>query len=141
MLGLGAGVGLFGGLASEFLLVSLPESPVMGVGFGRHVRWHTPVPHLYDPAGQPFASAYALYYATLFVGPRWWRQADPYRRSRLRFGTLFGVAVWAWLASVFWEFPHPWAVASALAVSAVVQLSSPWHPQERKSAQRKEVGV
>jgi hypothetical protein len=141
MMGLGAAVGLLAGVASEFLLVSLPHASNLPVRFRPPINWHTPVPHLYNPAGEPFKSAYAVYYASLFLVPRWWRQADPYRKKRFRFGPLFGVGIWAWLASQFWEFSDPWAVACAVLIAAVVQFSSSWHPEELTPIEAKEMAV
>jgi hypothetical protein len=139
--GLGAGVGAFAGVAAHEMFVTLPNTPALFIDLNREVGWHTPAPHLYSPAGQPFTGAHAVYYASLFLVLRWWRLADPYRKKRFRFASLAGVAFWAWLVSEFWEYPDPWAVACGVLIAAVVQLASPWHPEEMAPVEAREVAV
>ncbi len=66
------------------------------------------------------------YFGFLMTIIRWWRQTDPLRSTRLSvWRTIFTVAI-AWLVSLLWPFPQPWGLMVAGAMSAGVQLASPW---------------
>jgi hypothetical protein len=62
----------------------------------------------------------------LFLLVRWWRQADPLRRSRLSIWSVICTLVVAMIAAALWQFPQPWFLAVAGSISVAVQLSSPW---------------
>ena len=66
------------------------------------------------------------YFGFLLALPRWWRQANPLRSTRLSVGVVVVSVLWAWCLSLFWEYPQPWGMVIAGIISVSVQLSSPW---------------
>ncbi len=93
----------------------------------------------YNAYGQPQEMAFLACFGTLFLLMRWWRQADPLRSSRLSLWSIFVSLLVAVVVAGLWGFQQSsWLVMSAGAVSASVQLASPWvHPRRR--ARRKKV--
>ena len=124
VVGLGLGLWAFG--VARFLQVIPPYDP-------RLATLHLSLPpNFYDPSGQPRLLAYLAYYGTLFALIRWWRQADPLRRTRMSLWSLTVSALLAWIVANLWQFPQSWPIMVACTISASVQLASPWlHPRER----------
>jgi len=125
-------VGMLLGLASfaaaQLFLVDLPPA----AGYPQSTDYALP-PQFYAAGGKPLAMAYMAAFGTLFLVMRWWRQADPLRRTRLSLWTLFVVAIVSGAAAYAWQFPQPWLPMAAVTISAAVQLSSPWtHPKRRR---------
>jgi len=78
--------------------------------------------------------AYLAVFGTLFMAIRWWFQADPLRRTRLSLWSMFVCIIMAAAAASVWQFPQPWLVMAACAISVSVQLASPWvHPRLRRA--------
>ncbi len=80
----------------------------------------------FAPAGIPSLLCHLSFFATLFLLIRWWKNADPIRRSRLN---LFGVGVcliWAVILGQLFYFPQPWGMIIAVVVAAATQIASPW---------------
>ena len=129
VIGLGVGAAAYGG--AHLLLVSFNDSPefhdFVKIDFGKN---------FYDAQGTPLLPAYLAYFAALFAGIRWWKQADPWRISRLSvWGTLVCV-LWAWMLHVAWPFPQPWGVMLTATIAVSVQLASPWISLEARKAAR-----
>ncbi|NLY00524.1 MAG: serine/threonine protein kinase [Rhodopirellula sp.] len=125
---IGLGLGALAYLTAEYLDVRLPYDPK----FAQPHSYQLP-PSFYR-AGQPLVMAYLACFGTLFVLIRWWRQADPLRTTRMSLGAMVVSVVVAWLVAAMWVFPQPWLMMAAGAISASVQLASPWvHPKLRLS--------
>lgn len=135
VIGLGMGALAFG--AAAMLDVNLSVGPDYGIEpMASRGQWSSA---WCDELGRPQELAFLACFGTLFLLMRWWRQADPLRSSRLSLWSMIvsvGVAGFvAWLCS-FQQLS--WVVMAAGAMSASVQLASPWvHPRER--ARRKRV--
>jgi len=135
VIGLILGLAAFG--AAEMLSVNLSIGPDYGIeSMSSHNKWPFT---FYDAYGRPREMAFLACFGTLFLLLRWWRQADPLRSSRLSLWSLFVSVVGAALVASFWGFQQAsWLVMVAGAMSASIQLASPWmHPRER--ARRKNV--
>ena len=126
MMVLGLGLGAAGFALAQYLQVDLPFDP----------RW--PSFHDWDPPatfyrnGQPMLPALMAAFGTHFLLVRWWRLADPLRRSRFCLWGVFGPALAAFLVSVLWVFPGQWLLWPAIAIGITVQLASPWFSNRRK---------
>jgi len=121
-----------GGLAfgvSSLLLVDLPADQGQGFDF-----FHlSPGKPFYDVGGHPLAAAFMAYFGTLYFLMRWWLQADPLRASRLSLWSMFVSVVVAVVVAGVWSFPaQSWLVMVTAAISASVQLSSPWVPPRER---------
>ncbi len=129
MMVLGLGLGLLAfGLASV-LMVDLPPSAQMG----EPLNYNLPA-SFYAADGRPLAMAYLACFGSLMLLIRWWRQADPLRGTRLSLFSAMVAVVIAGLVAGVWQFPQPWLMMLAGAVSVSVQLTSPWlHPRNRKA--------
>ena len=124
VLGLGVGALAFG--VAELFMLSLAHA----AGYPLH-GYKLP-PSFYAIDGRPLMMAYVACFGSLFLLMRWWRQADPLRRTRLSVPAfLLSIAV-AGAVAWAWQFPQPWLPMVAGAISASVQLASPWvHPAQR----------
>ncbi|HEY2827115.1 MAG TPA: protein kinase, partial [Pirellulales bacterium] len=80
----------------------------------------------YNAEGSPELVAFLAYFGFLFVIPRWWKQADPLRGTRLSIWCTLCVVFWSWVLTLFWGFPQPWGLMLTATVAIAVQLSSPW---------------
>ena len=117
VIGLGVGAAAFG--LSQWLLANLP--PAAGYP---SPDYRLP-PSFYGLDGRPLLMAHAACFGTLFLLVRWWRQADPLRRTRLSLWTLLWTAVVAGLVAYVWQFPQPWLPMAAAAISVSVQVAAP----------------
>jgi hypothetical protein len=88
----------------------------------------------YDAKGAPQLYAYLAYFGALFAGIRWWKQADPLRRTRLSVWSTVACVFGAWLVDAIWAFPQPWGLMVAAIISISVQLVSPYVPQPDRVA-------
>jgi len=126
MMVLGLVVGAVGFALAQYLQVDLPFDP----------RW--PSFHDWDPPatfyrdGQPMLPAMMAVFGSHFLLVRWWRLADPLRRSRFCLWGIVGPAVAAVLVSALWVFPGQWLLWPAVATGITVQLASPWFSMRRK---------
>lgn len=91
-------------------------------------------PGMYGADGTPFLTAFLAYFAALFLVLRWWRQADPLRKTRF--------SLWATLVCMFWAVVIPWQIPWGLllvaTISVAVQLSAPWMPSAERSRIRRQ---
>jgi hypothetical protein len=55
----------------------------------------------------------------------WWRQAGPFRASRLSFTSLAWALMVALSLNLICPFPQPWGAIVALIISLSVQLACP----------------
>jgi hypothetical protein len=120
MLVVGLGVGAAAYACAQLLMVNFNDSPEM------HSSVHLDFgANFYDASGVPQLAAYLAYFGALFVGIRWWRQADPLRRTRLSVWSVGLCVLAAWVVDWVWRFPQPWGVMVAAIMSTSVQLVSP----------------
>ncbi|MBX3413139.1 MAG: serine/threonine protein kinase [Pirellulales bacterium] len=91
---------------------------------------------LFDEQGAPRLTAYLAYFGLLFPVLRWWELADPQRRTRLQLWNAFGCGLWAFVLSLFWQFPSGAGMAVAFTIACSVQLASPWVNRRLRRAQR-----
>ncbi|MCA9083324.1 MAG: serine/threonine protein kinase [Planctomycetaceae bacterium] len=92
---------------------------------------------LSDGSGYPTLACFMLFFAALFSIRRWWWQVDSFRPARFRVSSalltlLIGVVITGALQT--FSFPDALGATWALAISAVVQLSSGWTPVEDRLA-------
>ncbi|MBN1393496.1 MAG: serine/threonine protein kinase [Pirellulales bacterium] len=127
VIGMGVGAAAFG--LAEALAVGLPPA----AGYPDPPSYKLP-PSFYDPLnGRPLLMAHVACFGTLFFVLRWWRQADPLRRMRFSFGSVFWSVAAAALVAHIWQFPQPMLPMIAGVVSASVQLAAPWlRPADRQ---------
>jgi hypothetical protein len=81
--------------------------------------------NFYDTKGLPQLPAYLAYFAAMLASIRWWRQADPLRRTRLSVWNVGAAVMAAWVVDWFWRFPQPWGLMVAAIISTSVQLAAP----------------
>jgi hypothetical protein len=128
LLVVGLAVGVFAAGAASFLRVSLPY------GSEQFLRLHNyglPLDAFYH-GSKPLALAYMAVFGTLFPTIRWWRQADPLRRTRLSLWSVFVSVLVACVVAALWLFPQAWLMMAACVISVSVQLASPWLPSRRR---------
>lgn len=124
----GFGLGAIGYGLAEYLHVDLPFDP----------RW--PVVHNWEPPpifyrdGQPMLAAMTAAFGTLFLLVRWWRLADPLRKTRFSFWGAFGPACAAVVTSVLWVFPAQWLIIPAATMGITLQLAAPWFTNRRPAS-------
>jgi eukaryotic-like serine/threonine-protein kinase len=85
-----------------------------------------------DSRGAPTLLAFLAYFGFLFMVPRWWKQTDPLRSTRLSIYYTVMTGLWAWILHQFWPFPQPWGVIVAVTTSIAVQLASRWVPKDQR---------
>ncbi len=78
--------------------------------------------------GTPMMVVFMLQFAVLFGVLRWWRQADPLRRTRL---SLLAVGACV-LVSLLLPLPQPWSFMMAGVMSIAVQVSSLWLTEDKR---------
>ena len=89
---------------------------------------------MYSSDGTPGVTAFLAYFATMFLVLRWWRQADPLRKTRF---SLWATIVCALVAMLIpWQIP--WGFLLAVTISVAVQLSAPWMPAAERARLRHE---
>ena len=89
----------------------------------------------------PIALAYPMFFGGLFLVIRWWRLADPIRRTRLSIWSIGQILIWsillAWLGGL-----DPVRHAILVTVIAVgVQLAAPWIPRMHRDVIAKGAGL
>ena len=85
-------------------------------------------------ANIPLFPAYLIFFTVLMGVIRWWRKADPVRRTRLSVISVGLALVWAAVFSHLLEFAPVWNCILAVVISAAVQLAAPWmHPKLRSA--------
>ncbi len=117
---IGMALGTVACVLGQYLMVSLPPAS----NLPGPLQYQLPS-NFYAEDGRPLLVAYAACFGTLFLLVRWWLQADPSRRRRLR---LRGLAISIFVAALvgwIWQFPQPWLPVIAGTMSLAVQLGSP----------------
>jgi len=80
----------------------------------------------------------ALYFGILFLLPKWWRQADPLRKTRLSLWDTGWYVLMAFVVSIFWPMTQPWSIFLIGAISLTVQLSAPWISKSKRDELRRQ---
>jgi hypothetical protein len=126
---LGAAIGACAWWIGETLWVE-PEAKALFPGLFDHVL-QAP---LLTSSRNPTLAGYLAFFATLFGLRRWWWQADSCRPDRFRIRSFLWSGVVAFFIPALFPFPQGLGVCWALAISAVVQLSSPWIAPKARDA-------
>jgi hypothetical protein len=121
LLCVGLAVGYIGYLVDSGLLVKLPSS--MDIGPVASASYQS---SLFAADGSPTLEGYLAYFGFLFPILRWWRMADPVRRTRFSLWSIGVCALWAFLLNMAWPFLQPWGILVAAIIAVSVQLGSPW---------------
>jgi eukaryotic-like serine/threonine-protein kinase len=88
-----------------------------------------------DKSGaNPAIAGYVAYFAFLFLVPRWWRQTEYTRATRMSLWSAITCGAWAWLLHLFWWFPQPLGIMAAGIIALATQLASPWMPPSQRRA-------
>ncbi len=80
--------------------------------------------------GLPTMAGFMMFFSLLFLIRRWWWQADSFRKARFRISSALVTLCLGVVLSAILPFSEQLGAIWALAISAVVQLSSGWTPQE-----------
>ena len=133
MMVIGLGIGMLAFGAAEMFGIDLSVGPNYGndMMIWSNNEWPS---SFYNAYGRPQEMAFLACFGTLFLVMRWWRQADPLRSKRLRLWSMFVSVMVAMVVAGLWSFQQSsWLVMVAGAMSASVQLASPWtHPRKRQ---------
>ena len=125
---LGLGVGALAAILQQFLLLN--ESTLMRTeGEGVFNGGTIGRLHLLQN-GMPTMPGFMMYFGLLFLFRRWWWQADSFRKTRFRISSSLVTLFLGVVLSAILPFSEQLGAIWALAISAVVQLSSGWTPQE-----------
>ena len=144
MLIMGLLLGLFAWGVERLLIVDLPYSTNPAVR--EATTWAgkaLPGGRVYsvvfaDPRGAPTLEGFLAYFGFLFPVLRWWKLADPQRRSRVGLWRTATYGLWAFVLCLFWSFPEQFAVVTATSMALAVQLASPWTDAAYSTAHRAE---
>lgn len=85
------------------------------------------VHRLTESGMNPTWLGYTVFFGGIMALHRWRSDMSPKRSRQLSFGRLATAGIAAWLLTVMFAFPQWPAVLWAVAISAAVQLSAPWH--------------
>ena len=88
---------------------------------------------LSSSAGQPFLAAHVIFFVLFFSAFRWWKQVDPFRKTRLSFRNVGLVLLGGTIINEVAGFPFPWMIAMVGAASIGIQLSAPWIGQAERN--------
>lgn len=126
--GLGLGVGAVAAVLQQFLMLN--DSQLLHVD-GDGIFNHGTIGriHMLD-AGLPTMAGFMMFFGLLFLIRRWWWQADSFRKARFRISSSLVTLFLGVVLSAILPFSEQLGAIWALAISAVVQLSSGWTPQE-----------
>jgi UDP-N-acetylmuramyl pentapeptide phosphotransferase/UDP-N-acetylglucosamine-1-phosphate transferase len=128
---IGLGVGAVAFALQRFLMfgdVRLLRAEGTGIFNGGRLGQITIV----DSQGLPTMAGYMMFFALLFVARRWWWQADSFRSARFRISSTLVSLFLGFILTAVLPFPNNLGATWALAISAVVQLSAGWTPQEER---------
>jgi serine/threonine protein kinase len=129
---LGALIGVIAWGAADALLIQMPtwREPIdAGRGLISHemLGW----PRITDGSNPPM-HVYVSYFAFLFLLPRWWRQTEFTRNTRMSLWCVIVCMFTAWLLQIFWWFPQPYGMIVAAVIALSTQLASPWMPPSQR---------
>ncbi|HMO14534.1 MAG TPA: serine/threonine-protein kinase [Pirellulaceae bacterium] len=82
----------------------------------------------FSAEGVPKLVAHVVFFASLFLMLRWWKNADPLRRSRINLFAIGICLIWAVILGQLFFFPQPWGMIVAVVIAVSLQLASPWKP-------------
>ena len=125
---LGLGVGAVAAVLQRFLMLnetSLLHADGDGVFNGGNIGRI----HMLEN-GLPTMAGFMMFFGLLFLVRCWWWQADSFRKSRFRISSSLVTLFLGVVLSAVMPFPEQLGAIWSLAISAVVQLSSGWTPQE-----------
>ena len=115
------------GISQYFLLDMQAQNPL-------NHSFITALPStLSSSAGQPFLAAHVIFFALFFSAFRWWKQVDPFRKTRLSFWSVGLVLLGGTIINEVAGFPFPWMIAMVGAASIGIQLSAPWIGQAERN--------
>ncbi len=125
--------GLLTGLAAygldQYLLVEFARTANYSPVFKR-IGIHP----LTESGMNPTLLGYVVFFGGFLFVYRIWEDMNPRRSRQLSIGRLCSAAITSWLMTVFCAFPQWSAVFWMVAMSAAVQLASPWTIAMRRSA-------
>ncbi len=126
--GLGLGVGAVAAILQQFLMLS--DSQLLHVD-GDGIFNHGTIGRIQMlDGGLPTMAGFMMFFGLLFLIRRWWWQADSFRKARFRISSSLVTLFLGVVLSAILPFSEQLGAIWALAISAVVQLSSGWTPQE-----------
>ncbi len=124
---LGVVTGLVAWSTSQFLHLQWQESPIVSDPV------LSPFPQtMFNDGNAPNLLGCVLFFAGLFLILRWWRQADPVRRSRMSIWSAGLCLVWATVIGQFFYFPLPWSCIIAVMLSVATQFAAPWLTHQQR---------
>ena len=124
---LGVVTGLVAWFASQFLHLQWQESVIAGE------MVLSPFSQImFNDGNSPNLLGCVLFFAGLFLILRWWKQADPVRRTRMSIWSTGLCLVWATLVGQFFFFPLPWSCIIAVMVSVSTQFAAPWITHQQR---------
>ncbi len=128
MLCVGAVVGLFAYALANFLHLDWAAQAWSG-----NLNLLPAGSDLVSQDGAPQLLGMLLFFSGIFVVLRWWKQADPLRRTRLSIWSVGLCLVWGILVGQIFQFPLPWSAVLAVMISISTQIASPWlTPEQRR---------
>ncbi len=89
-------------------------------------------PAFFVSASAPTLWGYLVFFAGLFFILRWWRLADPLRKTRLSMWSVGLGLIWAVIIGQLFHFPLPWSAMLAVTISVSTQLGAPWLSPPRR---------
>lgn len=125
---LGLGVGAVAAVLHQFLMLNESQllhtdgEGIFNGGTLGHIRMLN--------GGLPTMAGFMMFFGLLFLIRRWWWQADSFRKARFRISSSLVTLFLGVVLSAVLPFSEQLGAVWALAISAVVQLSSGWTPQE-----------
>jgi len=126
--GLGLGVGAVAAVLQQFLMLN--DSQLLHVD-GDGIFNHGTIGRMQMlNGGLPTMAGFMMFFGLLFLIRRWWWQADSFRKARFRISSSLVTLFLGVVLSAILPFSEQLGAIWALAISAVVQLSSGWTPQE-----------
>ncbi len=129
----GLAVGLLAAGLAEFLM--LQDWSLLTISSEGLLGWTNPESSrllVVSSRQTPSVSGFAAFSCLLMVARSWWRQADSFRRVRLRIVSVLFSMVVGMLVCIAIPFPLTLGMMLAMALSVVVQLSSSWTPPEHR---------
>ena len=95
---------------------------------------------MYAADGAPLLAAFLIYFGSLFLIVRWWRQVDPVRLRAFRIGSVIVVGLLGWVMAELWRFPQPWGGMVAVNIAFALQISAQWiSPSRREMIEGSEI--
>ena len=115
----GMGIGCFGLFVQMFLRLNWSSAP----SFEEVTAFSSLIPMRADG---PSMASYLAFFAGLFFVLRWWKQADPLRKTRLSIWRVGMCLVWGSVLGQVLGIPLPWSCLIAVSISVAIQLAAPW---------------